>query len=315
MTVWDNRQLCARDQFDYWRETICRAFVPLTPDAGELDRGFASRVEARGLGLINRTVIDSQAQRVDHGHAEIARTGDHCYFVNLQLAGTCYTRQRHAESLVRPGQFAVVDSALPYHFEFSGRWRMMSYRIPHHLLDARAVAPDLGLGVAVDAKGGTGQVVASLMRSLWELGAAPGMSPHAVSQLEQAFAAASAAALTGVSDDAEGHAEALRTAVDRYVRDNLGDPNLSVASVAARFGISPRSLHNLYAQVAGEEGTFATMVRRLRLRRAAEMLRDPSVTLAVADIAVRVGMRDPASFSRAFRREFGAAPREMRAAG
>jgi len=141
------------------------------------------------------------------------------------------------------------------------------------------------------------------------------MSPHAVSQLEQAFAAASAAALTGVSDDAEGHAEALRTAVDRYVRDNLGDPNLSVASVAARFGISPRSLHNLYAQVAGEEGTFATMVRRLRLRRAAEMLRDPSVTLAVADIAVRVGMRDPASFSRAFRREFGAAPREMRAAG
>ena len=75
------------------------------------------------------------------------------------------------------GQFAVVDSAAPYHFDFSGRWRMMSYRVPHHLLDERVAGPNFGLGVAVDATGGTGRVVASLMRSLWELGDAPGLPP------------------------------------------------------------------------------------------------------------------------------------------
>lgn len=309
MTVWDNRQLASHDQFGYWREFICQAFVPLSPDAARPDRGFPSRVEARELGGVNRTIIDSQPQRVAHDRFEIARTDDHCYFVNLQLAGTCHTRQGRAESLVRPGQLAVVDTAAPYHFDFGGRWRMMSYRLPHHLLDERVAGPDLGLGVAVDATSGTGRVVATLMASLWELGEAPGLPPAAVSQLEQALAAASAVALTGVSDDPDGHGRALRASIDRHVRANLGDPNISVTSVAARFGISPRSLHKLYAD---GENTFAATVRRSRLHRAAELLRDPAVAVGIADIAARVGMRDAASFSRAFRREFGRSPRELR---
>jgi AraC-like DNA-binding protein/DNA-binding SARP family transcriptional activator len=106
------------------------------------------------------------------------------------------------------------------------------------------------------------------------------------------------------------HGAALRMVIDRHVQANLGDPNLSVATVAARFGISPRTLHKLYAD---GEHTFATMVRSRRLERAAARLRDAADTRSIAQIAELVGLLNPASFSRAFRREFGVSPRDMRA--
>lgn len=309
MTVWDNRQFASCDQFAYWRETICQAFVPLSSQPTQAELGFPSRVEARTLGAINRTVIASEPQNVGHGPHEVAETTDHCYFVNLQLAGTCATRLGTAETVVHPGHFVVVDTTKPYWFEFGSRWRMMSFRLPHHLLDERTSRPGLGLGVAVSATNGAGSVVASLMQSLWDLSASA-IPPGSVSQLEQAFAAASAVALTGVSQDDDGHGLALRTAIDRHVRGNLGDPNLSVASVAARFGIAPRTLHKLYAD---GEATFASMVRSLRLQHAAELLRNGDAVEPISRIAGLVGLPDPASFTRAFRREFGMSPSEMRA--
>jgi AraC-like DNA-binding protein len=308
MTVWDNRGLAWRDQFAYWRETICLAFVPLSPRRTRDEVGFPSRVEARGLGAINRTMIASQPQHVGHGPREVSETSKHCYFVNLQLGGTCATRLGDVENVVRPGQFVVVDTAKPYYFEFSSCWRMMSFKLPHHLLD-ELIPSGFGVGVPISATSGTGKVVASLMLSLWGLAAA-GLPAGAVSQLEQAFAAASAAALGGVAEDSDGHGLALRMAIDRHVQANVGDPKLSVAVVAARFNVSPRTLHKLYAE--GED-TFATMVRTQRMHRAAELLRDTSGTRSISEIAELVGMPNPASFSRAFRRQFGMSPRELRA--
>ena len=47
MAIWDVTRLPAADQFDYWHEVICRAFVPLIPVRDRSDAGFAARVETR----------------------------------------------------------------------------------------------------------------------------------------------------------------------------------------------------------------------------------------------------------------------------
>jgi AraC-like DNA-binding protein len=80
--------------------------------------------------------------------------------------------------------------------------------------------------------------------------------------------------------------------------------------VCRRFAISPRTLHTLFA---GSGESFAATVRRLRLERCASLLADPANRATVTAIAAAHGFDDPTSFSRAFRRHFGIAPREVMA--
>ncbi|GAA4689590.1 hypothetical protein GCM10023215_27370 [Pseudonocardia yuanmonensis] len=305
MTVWDVAARPEREQFGYWHEVICRAFVPLTPRReAAAGPGFAARVETRPLLRIVRAHIASQPQATLHGPAEVARTDGAFYFVNLQVAGRCRVRQGGADAVVGPGEFTVVDTTEPYRFDFDAPWRMVSYRLPHDLLDGRRLRPRLGGRWEGDGAGG---VVRAMIGALWEVDDTTG--PLAAADLEHALAAAVTAAADPAPETPP--VEALRAAVLRYVHGRLGDPSLSVAAVCRRFAISPRTLHAAFADA---DGTFAATVRRLRLERAAALLADPADTRTVTGIAASVGFLDPASFSRAFRRAFGCAPTELREA-
>ena len=310
MPVWDVAEVAPPDQFGYWREVICQAFVPLAPRATRRPQEFASRVEVRPMGRLNCAVITSRPQHTAHGPAEVRRTSGDFYFVNLQLAGTCAVRQGGREEVVRPGQFAVVDTTEPYYFDFPSDWRMVSFRVPHGQLGERLPDPTCGLGVTVEARNGAGRVVSGLMQSLWHL-AAPDVNPTVTdsTQWEESFAAAVAGAVSGQARTRAVADPDLRQVIERYVRANLETQDLSVPAVAARFGISPRSLHKLFSSA---EESFAEMVRRARLRRCAEWLADESCSRSVSEVGARFGFTDPAGFSRAFRREFGTTPTEMR---
>jgi AraC family transcriptional regulator, positive regulator of tynA and feaB len=308
MAVWDVAALPDREQFGYWHEVICRAFVPLTPHRTGPGPGFAARVETRPLQDVVRARIASQPQRTVHGRAEVARTDGAFLFLNLQVSGRCRVRQGRVGSVVGPGRFTLVDTAEPYWFDFDAPWRMVSYRLPHALLDGREAALRPHLGRSWDGSG-AGGVVTALMGALWDVDAAA-TGPTAAADLEQALVAAVAAAAgTGSSDDVPAR-DALRAAVLRHVRARLGDPGLSVTSVSRRFAVAPRTLHAAFA--GGEP--FAATVRRLRLERAAALLADPGTTATVTAIAASVGFLDAAAFSRAFRRRFGYAPSDLRPA-
>jgi AraC family transcriptional activator of tynA and feaB len=306
VAVWDVAQRPQREQFEYWHEVICQAFVPLTPSRAERGAGFAARVETRPLGQLTRARIFSQPQRTAHGPPEVARTDGAFYFVNLQVAGRCRTRQGGVESVVAPGRFVVVDTTEPYYFDFDTEWQMVSDRVPREHLRSRLGGARPRLGVPIEPTG-AGGVVRALITSLWEVDDAVG--PAVAGELEQAFVAALAASMTGTARGDRPDRVALRAAVVRHVRARLGDRALSVSAVCRRFGISPRTLHALFEE---SDRSFAATVRELRLDRCAALLADPAVTTTVTEIAASVGFDDPASFSRAFRRHFGSSPTEVR---
>ncbi|MEO8527556.1 MAG: helix-turn-helix domain-containing protein [Pseudolysinimonas sp.] len=71
--------------------------------------------------------------------------------------------------------------------------------------------------------------------------------------------------------------------------------------------VSRRFLDELFEPL---NETPAEHLRRLRLRRAVELLADPRPS--IAQVAERSGFADPTTFTRAFHREFGMLPREFR---
>jgi AraC family transcriptional regulator, positive regulator of tynA and feaB len=306
--VWDIAALPPREQFGYWHEVICQAFVPLTPHRTLDEEGFSARVETRPLAGLSRARLSARPQLTDHGPREVARTDGDYYFVNLQLAGRCITTVRGETAVVEPGQFVVVDTTEPYFFHLDQPWQMLSYRLPHATLAEALRGRRPVLGRPVDGTG-SGSAVTALMAALWPLESTTPGAGDLTDSLAAAVAAATAVDPRAAVDpgDARG---VTRAAVLAYVERHLGDRDLTVLGVSRRFAVSPRTLHNLFADA---DESFAATVRRLRLERCAVRLADPADTATVTAVAAAYGFDDPTSFSRAFRRHFGISPREVMA--
>jgi AraC family transcriptional activator of tynA and feaB len=103
---------------------------------------------------------------------------------------------------------------------------------------------------------------------------------------------------------------AMRAEIRRYIRAHIQDPSLGPASIAHAFSVSVRALHALFEDA---ECSVAVLVRHERLARCLEDLRRRNGG-SVTDIAFRWGFCDAAHFSRAFKREFGLTPSEVRQA-
>ena len=92
------------------------------------------------------------------------------------------------------------------------------------------------------------------------------------------------------------------------IERDYGDETLSLGSVAHTIATSRRQLQRVF----GERRTsFRAELQRVRMTRAAELLREGETP--VSAVARSVGYRQPAQFSKAFRRHHGRPPSEMRA--
>lgn len=91
------------------------------------------------------------------------------------------------------------------------------------------------------------------------------------------------------------------------IERGYSDASLSLGAVARSIATSRRQLQRVFAE---HETSFRRELQRVRMTRAAELLRDR--TLPVAAVARAVGYRQPAQFSKAFRRHHGHPPSERR---
>ncbi len=107
--------------------------------------------------------------------------------------------------------------------------------------------------------------------------------------------------------DAEQSSElAERTAA--YVRENLGDPSLSVESLADAFGYSPGYFSRTFKQVSGVG--LNDYIRSMRIERAKQMLVETGES--AQEIAARSGFGNEKYFHYVFKRETGLTPRQFR---
>jgi len=103
----------------------------------------------------------------------------------------------------------------------------------------------------------------------------------------------------------------LLRVVDRYIDENLADPDLGPEAIARAVLISTRQLHRLFL---GREQTVTQTIRTRRLEGARrEILACLTTDRSLREIARNWGFVDLAVFSRAFRQTYGVTPREYRA--
>jgi AraC family transcriptional activator of tynA and feaB len=312
MEMWTTNDLPERDQFSYWREVLCEAYIALDPVRPSSTGVFAGQVTAHPLSSINVTTISSGRQKVYRGRREISRMPTEVYFLNLQLRGQCCMQQGGRAALLNPGEFSIVDSTEPYLNDYcSDDWEQYSFRIPRHLLRPLLRNPDKATATIVAGNGGVGTVVIDLLRSI--VRNVEELSPTAttLSSSMAELVAMSLGATPSAQEMARGSArQALCSSLVNHIETNIADPELVPAKVAAHLGISVRYLHKVL-----EEGgrSFGRLVLERRLERCAkDFAKANADTDTVTEIALRWGFNDMSHFSRTFRQRFGKTPREYR---
>lgn len=107
----------------------------------------------------------------------------------------------------------------------------------------------------------------------------------------------------------QGAAQMMDSAVfTAYIDANFGDPNLSLSSVAAEFGISEGHLSKMFKMKYGMR--FSAYVEAVRMDKAKDFLK--STSLSVGEISELTGYLSTNTFCRAFKRVTGLTPSDYR---
>ncbi|WP_172331894.1 helix-turn-helix domain-containing protein [Mangrovicoccus sp. HB161399] len=312
MPKWNTEEQVAEKQFGFWREVVCAAFVALDPRHDGSGK-FSGKVSADLVGKVNVCEQVTDNHSVHRTRHEIARMPVECYFVNMQVAGDVRVDHCGRETLVKPGEFYIVDSTEPYSLDYRGgasRIRTFSFRFPKALLQPVLPRSRAFMALPVCRQTAAGDIAADFLASLARR--AENIPPETAPSLERMATDIVAMALGARTDAGETTAasrqEGLLHSVKLHIERNLSDPGLGVEGVCARFRISPRYLHRLFEQ---QERSFAREIAARRLARCALALRtDPNVP--VSQIAYGAGFGDLSGFNRQFRKEFGVSPRTYR---
>jgi AraC-like DNA-binding protein len=296
---------------DEWRHAVAQSFVPLVTKA-PATASFRGTMRSRSWDRTSVVEISADGHEVHRTPALIEQSTDKYFKLNVQLEGAGFLVQGNRETVLQPGDMTVYDTTKPYSLVFEQHARMIVVMFPH---DALTLSPDLigQLSAVRMAPHGIAGIVGPFVRQMAEnFSALDGPSgARLASNALELVATMLHSELDERRDAMTPHALLLASIHD-YIDTNLGDPNLSPASIAAAHFVSTRHLHHVF-QDSGT--TVASWIKHQRLERSAQDLRDPLQTgKPISSIAARWGFVDAAHFSRAFRDAYGQSPSSWKSA-
>ena len=296
---------------DAWQAGLHEHLLPMQCHPVD-PQAFRCHAVLAGLSGSRLAELRVDASRLVHRDlaAEAAIGGP--ILVVWQIAGRSRIQQGPNSATLDPGTWTICDAGNEFSVDFDHRARCILMLVPRapcagwlpglHALAARPLAVN---GPAYVAR----NLLSMLLRDGAELDGRSERALHdsVIALVEQGLRAE----LERRGMPGQPRRSVASAHVQSYVLDHVADIGLSVERVAAVFGMSRRSLYNLFAPLGVTPHAF---IRRTRLDRAAALLSDGgSRNVPVVRIAQQCGFTDAAHFSRAFHERYGAAPNVWRA--
>jgi AraC-like DNA-binding protein len=304
------------DVFDFIRELTATMWVPMEC-RGPSRPAYHGEFRASGLGPMQVVVLDIMpitvrrtAELISHADPDLLKLFLVC------AGGASVVDQGGRQARLSAGDFAFYDTRRPYEVSCGvdeRPTRVMTFMFPPSLLPLSPSGRKHLTAVRIPPTAGMGDLTAQFLLQLARN--VEHYNPTEAARLSTAALEVLATRLARELDAGdwgtpEARRHALLVAVQGFIQQHLGDPQLSPTGVAAHHHMSLRSLHQLFH----DEGlTVAGWIRARRLERCRRDLADPSLAgRPVAAIAARWGFSSAGDFSRAFRTAHGVPPAEYR---
>ncbi|WP_240112287.1 helix-turn-helix domain-containing protein [Pseudomonas aeruginosa] len=280
-------------------------FAPEQPFGGHLQR-WSTPSTALSLSRLRSSQLGYSRSK-----AQIDQDHDAFYLVTVPRCADVHFEQDGRELSCSPGGFIIERGDAPYRFHYGADNDLWVLKLPERALKGHLRGPERYTRYCFDATQGLGRIfVEQLDLCARHFEGCPTAASHLL--LEQAMSTLLLALQQDervLGSEGSNLSTLHLTRVEQYVRQNLGDPDLSPQSIASACGLSLRYLHKLFASTPYSLGEW---VRQQRLEAVHRQLRDPRCHQSIGELAFRWGFSDQAQFTRAFRQQFGCTAREVR---
>ena len=244
---------------------------------------------------VMRTRERARIDQLDHYHLQVA-------FSTLRI-------DANGERLTVPaGAPLFLDLSQPADMH-NDAGRNIQVFIPREALDE--LLPGPRVLHATSPQGAAAGMVSDLLRSL--VGRLPTMTIDEGNDVAKATMQLIAASVAPTPQTLERARPALQASLlrqaCRYIELHLEEPGLEPLSICSALRISRASLYRLFEPYGG----VAAHIIERRLHRIHEAISQSQERRPLARISEEHGFKSAAHFSRAFRRQFGYAPSEVRA--
>jgi AraC-like DNA-binding protein len=299
-----------RERLTAWREIFGRTVCSLDIEPLSADR-FRSEatVHARpGLG-----VLAGSSSGVHLSHSKDLIVDDDLSFMTGSMPKwTAFQRGRHP--VLGPGDGVLMSNADVGSMSLPDTAQFITFKVPVKAIGP--LVPDIGALIArrVPHDSQPLRLLVRYLGALQEEGALQSaeLQSLAVTHVYDLFALALGATREAAEiANGRGVRAARLRAIKADLAASLRQPGISINTIAARHGITPRYVQKLFET---EGMTFSEFLLGERLALAYRMLGDPRFAgRTVGSIALEVGFNDLSYFHRTFRRRFGATPADVRA--
>jgi AraC-like DNA-binding protein len=264
-----------------------------------------------GLLMMSGKVCGSRNKRT---RETLAREGTDDIGMILNLRGPHRISHGKKEIVLGDGEATLVSMAEECSFTHRPPGEILAFRVPRKLFASLVPDVDNRFMSRIPSSTPALRLLADYVRLAQDSQYA--MDP----QLQHLFVGhvhELMAAMVEASRDAtevvqgRGMRAARLAAIKDDIARNIHEPNLSVATLAARHQCTPRFIQRLFEA----EGTTVTdYVLAQRLARAHRLLTDPHrMSDKISSIAFDAGFADLSYFNRAFRQRYGDTPSSIRA--
>lgn len=291
-----------------WRFALQRLSIELLDNQAEI----------YGELVTFRTALDMQFIRLAGTRQSLAvdfSQSTPCFWLVLLLDGELtVTSGRTVQTLVEGGMVCGSD-LVGARLDLHGDCRLLITRIPQSLPALKSRAPAPAAINCLDGASGLGSMLSGLLLSVAET--LDDVGADQMRPVEAALPEFIAALLLDAAPDKDkgGSAGGRASLLDRVfqtIEMRLSDPDLNLQQVAKEHGISSRYLQKLFASI---DESFGHFLKARRLERCRLDLGSPlHAQKSISEILFQWGFNDSASFSRAFREQYGVSPRQYRKA-
>ena len=298
-------------RLEYWTDLICDSYVNLGCTRATEDE-FDGSIRTREIASLNLSVVAANSQTVLRTHGHIAKESDDFFLVSVQSRGVGVVKQDRRAAMLSPGDFALYDSTRPYELYFPSDFEQIVLKLPGMLLRHVLRETERLTATAVCGREGAGHLLINMIKTLWEDSSA--LQPASALAIANGVVNVLVAGLQTIapvigpplSSLASYHLARIKAMIDM----DLGDPQLSVNSIAAKLAISTTHIHRLFQTESVRPGQYIWL---RRLEACSRDLLDPGLAAkSIGEIGYQRGFSDAAHFSRAFREHFGCSPRDWR---
>ena len=311
MLTYSTHGLPSSAKVSHWNDIISEVFAPLETrpyNSGDFD----AEVRCAKFGRLRMATATSRGATVRRTKSHTSKLDEHRFFLHVQMDGQLMIRQDGHEALLEEGDLVLSDSTRPYTLSYDDACSTLVLIVTQEELKRHLPMPEEMIGVKLSGRKGLSRTTSLMLRSVWEQ-VEDGMPPELGTRIADSILDVFATSCTEIKGMAVADAAIVgtrRIQIKRYIEANLRDPELSVRSAAAAFGISPRYLHILFS---GENETVSSYILRRRLEECAKQLSDVLWRRrTITEIAFGWGFNNATHFARVFRDHYGTSPRDYR---